>query len=76
MLYQGGDIYLIDDFFDELAEQIKLELFRDVILEYLNDKTVIYVSLEKELLSRSDKVLVMLNQKMDAFGSFSDLLKT
>jgi ABC-type transport system involved in cytochrome bd biosynthesis fused ATPase/permease subunit len=74
MLYQGGDVYLIDNFFDELEMSFREDLYEAVIGDYLRDKTVIFCCSDYRVLKKTDKIAVFRGGKIWRTGTFWDLL--
>ena len=58
-LYMNKDIYLIDDYFDKFDSSSMVEHFDSVVLGFLSQRLVFYVSNENVLAKRSDHVMVM-----------------
>lgn len=74
MLYSEGDIFLFDDFFDELPENERKKVFKLVVMEELKDKTVIFVSNNQEIMKYSSKVIFFGSGKIIEDGKYRELL--
>nr|KYP56046.1 ABC transporter C family member 5 [Cajanus cajan] len=74
-LYQGTDIYLLDDPFSAVDAHTGSELFREYVLTALADKTVIFVTHQVEFLPAADMILVLKEGHIIQAGKYDDLLQ-
>ena len=71
-LYRNADIYLLDDIFSSLDQNIGKEIFEGVFCKYLKDKTRIMVMNKKEYLKFFDKIIVLKNRKIIFKGNYDE----
>jgi len=75
MIYQGGDIFVFDTFFDEISEYDRVSIFKKAILNNLKtDKTVVYISNDPELMKYADQIIVLNEGKIINQGRFYKIL--
>ncbi|KAI8898302.1 P-loop containing nucleoside triphosphate hydrolase protein [Globomyces pollinis-pini] len=75
-IYKDSDIYLLDDPLASLDAKVSKFVFENAILKGLKSKTVLMVTHQLYLLQRVDKVLVLKDGKLEAFGTFTELMET
>ncbi|KAK8689298.1 hypothetical protein V6N13_088020 [Hibiscus sabdariffa] len=75
-LYQDADIYLFDDPFSAVDAHTGSHLFKEVLLNTLCSKTVIYVTHQVEFLPAADLILVMKDGKIVQAGKYNDILNS
>lgn len=75
MLYQDGDIFLIDEFFDDFDPVLRFSLFSDVILTELKKKTVIFLSQDNRIVRKADQIFVFDNNTITESGTYDELLQ-
>ncbi|KAK2406339.1 ABC transporter C family member [Trifolium repens] len=73
-VYNGADIYLLDDPFSAVDAHTAAILFSDCVMTALREKTVILVTHQVEFLSDVDTILVMEGGKVIQSGSYENLL--
>ncbi|GMI65446.1 ATP-binding cassette C3, MULTIDRUG RESISTANCE PROTEIN 3, multidrug resistance-associated protein 3 [Hibiscus trionum] len=73
-LYQDADIYLFDDPFSAVDAHTGSHLFKEVLLNTLCSKTVIYVTHQVEFLPAADLILVMKDGRIVQAGKYNDIL--
>ncbi|KAL5203378.1 hypothetical protein ABZP36_014330 [Zizania latifolia] len=74
-VYNGADIYLLDDPFSAVDAHTAATLFNDCVMLALESKTVVLVTHQVEFLSKVDKILVMENGEITQEGTYEDLLQ-
>ncbi|KAJ3323446.1 Multidrug resistance-associated protein 1, partial [Boothiomyces sp. JEL0866] len=74
-IYNDADIYLLDDPLAALDSEVGRQVFSNVILEELKEKTVILVTHQLHCLSSLDYILVMENGEIVESGKYSELVK-
>ncbi|XP_072955852.1 putative ABC transporter C family member 15 [Typha angustifolia] len=74
-VYQDADIYLLDDPFSAVDAQTGSQLFKDCLMGFLKDKTILYVTHQVEFLPAADLILVMKNGRIAQAGRFHELLQ-
>lgn len=75
-LYQDADIYLLDDPFSAVDAHTGSHLFQKCILEFLEEKTVLYVTHQVEFLPAADNILVLEGGVIIQAGGFNDLMQS
>ncbi|MBA0716489.1 hypothetical protein Golax_015316, partial [Gossypium laxum] len=75
-LYHDADIYLFDDPFSTLDAHTRSHLLKEVLLNNLRSKTVIYVTNQVEFLPAADLILVMKGGRIVQAGKYNDILKS
>ncbi|KAF0926592.1 hypothetical protein E2562_026903 [Oryza meyeriana var. granulata] len=75
-VYNGADIYLLDDPFSAVDAHTAATLFNDCVMAALENKTVILVTHQVEFLSKVDKILVMENGEITQEGTYEELLQS
>ncbi|KAK9690793.1 hypothetical protein RND81_09G154200 [Saponaria officinalis] len=73
-VYNGADIYLLDDPFSAVDAHTAATLFHDCVMGALKRKTVILVTHQVEFLSEVDTILVMKDSEVTQYGSYQELL--
>ena len=71
-LYRNADIYLLDDIFSSLDQNIGEEIFKGVFCKFLKNKTRIMVVNKKEYLKFFDKIIVLENMKIIFNGNYDE----
>uniref|UniRef100_J3M4P3 ABC transporter C family member 13 n=1 Tax=Oryza brachyantha TaxID=4533 RepID=J3M4P3_ORYBR len=74
-VYNGADVYLLDDPFSAVDAHTAATLFNDCAMAALENKTVILVTHQVEFLSKVDKILVMENGEITQEGTYEELLQ-
>ncbi|TYI03203.1 hypothetical protein ES332_A11G320100v1 [Gossypium tomentosum] len=75
-LYQDADVYLFDDPFSAVDAHTGSHLFKEVLLNNLRSKTVIYVTHQVEFLPAADLILVMKDGRIVQAGKYNDILNS
>ncbi|KAJ0601534.1 putative ABC-type xenobiotic transporter [Helianthus annuus] len=73
-LYQDADIYLFDDPFSAVDAHTGSHLFKECMLQFLDSKTVIYITHQVEFLPAADLILVLRDGRITQAGKYNDLL--
>ncbi|KAF2285674.1 hypothetical protein GH714_007042 [Hevea brasiliensis] len=73
-LYQDSDIYLLDDPFSAVDAHTGSHIFKEVLLDLLSSKTVIYVTHQVEFLPAADLILVLKDGRITQDGKYNDTL--
>ena len=73
-VYSNADIYLFDDPLSALDQYVGVEVFEKCILKHLKGKTRIFVTNNQQLLSYTDRIIVMNEGKIAQFGCFNELI--
>ncbi|BBN11596.1 protein MpABCC13 [Marchantia polymorpha subsp. ruderalis] len=73
-VYQNSDVYFLDDIFSAVDAHTGSQLFKEVILGALQDKTVILVTHQIDFLTKADMILVMRDGAIVQSGKYEDLL--
>ncbi|GKC18080.1 putative ABC-type xenobiotic transporter, partial [Tanacetum coccineum] len=73
-LYQDADIYLFDDPFSAVDAHTGSHLFKECLLNFLETKTVIYVTHQVEFLPVADLILVLKDGKITQAGKYDNIL--
>ena len=72
-LYSDADIFLFDDPLSALDAYVGMNIFNNVIMDYLKGKTIIVVTHALQYISRMDKIIYMKNGEINWFGPSSEL---
>lgn len=72
-VYQDRDIYLLDDPISALDVKVRKNIINNVINGMLKGKTTILVTHAIDFLHMADKVIIMDEGKINAFGHFNDI---
>ncbi|KAL7583517.1 hypothetical protein Lser_V15G45046 [Lactuca serriola] len=75
-LYHDADIYLFDDPFSALDAHTGSHIFKKCMLDFLESKTVIYVTHQVEFLPDADLILVMKDGRITQAGKYDDIVNT
>ncbi|XP_012070979.1 ABC transporter C family member 3 [Jatropha curcas] len=73
-LYQDSDIYLFDDPFSAVDAHTGSHIFKEVLLNLLKSKTVIYVTHQVDFLPAADLILVMKDGRIAQAGKYNNIL--
>ncbi|GKC63661.1 ABC transporter C family member 3-like protein [Tanacetum coccineum] len=73
-LYQDADIYLFDDPFSAVDAHTGSHLFKECMLQFLDSKTVIYITHQVEFLPAADLILVLRDGRITQAGKYNDIL--
>ncbi|KAL5717757.1 hypothetical protein ACHQM5_010725 [Ranunculus cassubicifolius] len=73
-LYSESDVYLLDDPFSAVDAHTGAHLFKECLMRFLYEKTVVYVTHQLEFLDASDLVLVIKDGKIVQSGKYEDLI--
>lgn len=74
-VYKKADIYLLDDPLSAVDSHVGKNIFKECILKFLKDKTVLLVTHQIQHLSKMQNILVMSNGQIKAQGSHLELEK-
>ncbi|KAM0070426.1 putative ABC-type xenobiotic transporter [Helianthus debilis subsp. tardiflorus] len=74
-LYQDADIYLFDDPFSAVDAITGNHLFKECMTDFLESKTVIYVTHQVEFLTAADLILVLKDGRITQAGKYDDITK-
>ncbi|KAF5774254.1 putative ABC-type xenobiotic transporter [Helianthus annuus] len=74
-LYQDADIYLFDDPFSAVDAITGNHLFKECMMDFLESKTVIYVTHQVEFLPAADLILVLKDGRITQAGKYDDMMK-
>ena len=75
LLYSTADIYMLNNFFDQLNKDKQISTFKKIVLEYLQDKTVIYATNLVHLVKMADRVIVMRDGRIVENNKYEVLIK-
>jgi len=75
-VYADADIYLLDDPLSAVDAEVGRHLFENCILGMLKDKARILVTHQLQFLKPADEIMLLNGGRVDAQGSYTDLLKT
>jgi ATP-binding cassette subfamily C (CFTR/MRP) protein 4 len=77
-VYHDSDVYLLDDPLSAVDPKVANHMFRKCIKGYLQKqgRTVVLVTHQLQFLKEADKILVLDEGKMVAFGSYAELLSS
>ncbi|CAI9303495.1 unnamed protein product [Lactuca saligna] len=75
-LYQDADIYLFDDPFSAVDAHTGSHLFKECMLQFLESKTVIYITHQIEFLPAADLILVLKDGRITQAGKYNDILNS
>ena len=75
MLYVSGDIYIIKDIFGHEEVEVDIKMYKDIVEGILNNKTVMIVMNNEELLQRVDKILSFDMLKVKDMGNYESFMK-
>ncbi|KAL8264260.1 hypothetical protein R6Q59_022390 [Mikania micrantha] len=73
-LYQDADIYLFDDPFSAVDAHTGSHLFNECMLNFLDSKTVIYITHQVEFLHAADLIFVLRDGRITQAGKYDDIL--
>ena len=71
-LYKNADIYLFDDSFSSLDNNINQKIFDGIFCNYLKNKTRIVVMNKKTFLPYVDKIIYLEKGKIIFFGNYGN----
>ncbi|KAL8209914.1 hypothetical protein R6Q57_006646 [Mikania cordata] len=74
-LYQDADIYLFDDPFSAVDAITGNHLFKEGMMNFLESKTVIYVTHQVDFLPVADLILVLKDGRIAQAGKYDDIIK-
>lgn len=74
-VYKEADIYLLDDPLSAVDSHVGKNIFKECILKFLKDKTVMLVTHQIQHLNKVNNILVIANGEIKAQGSYKDLEK-
>ena len=74
-LYKNADIYLFDDSFSSLDNNINQKIFDGIFCNYLKNKTRIVVMNKKTFLPYVDKIIYLEKGKIAFFGNYEEFKK-
>ena len=75
-VYKDADIYLLDDPLSAVDAHVGEHLFRECIRKRLAGKTRVLVTHQVHLLSQCDHIIVLVDGKIKAQGSFAELQRS
>ena len=71
-LYQEADIYLLDDIFSSLDNNISQKIFQEAMCKYLKNKTKIIIINEESFIPFVDKIIYLEKGKIIFFGNHEE----
>ncbi|KAI3703643.1 hypothetical protein L1987_73835 [Smallanthus sonchifolius] len=74
-LYQDADIYLFDDPFSAVDAITGNHLFKECVMDFLESKTVIYVTHQVEFLPAANLILVLKDGRITQAGKYDNIIK-
>lgn len=74
-VYRKADIYLLDDPLSAVDSHVGKSIFKQCILRFLKEKTVVLVTHQIQHLHRVENIIVMSNGEIKAIGSYLELEK-
>ena len=74
-IYKDADIYLFDDPIPSVDSFVSIKIFHQAIVNFLKNKTRIFVTHDTRNLKSSDRVIVMNNFKIDFNGTYEEFSK-
>ena len=74
-IYKDADIYLLDDPIPSVDTYISMKIFHQAILNFLKDKTRIYVTHDTRNLKYSSRIIVMNNFQIEFNGTYKEFSK-
>lgn len=74
-VYKQADIYLLDDPLSAVDSHVGKNIFKECIVKFLNNKTVLLVTHQIQHLNKVENIIVLENGKILARGSFEDIKK-
>ncbi|XP_071733696.1 ABC transporter C family member 3-like isoform X1 [Rutidosis leptorrhynchoides] len=75
-LYQDADIYLFDDPFSAVDAITGSHLFKECMMDFLESKTVIYVTHQMDFLPAADLILVLKDGRITQAGKYDNILNS
>jgi ATP-binding cassette subfamily C (CFTR/MRP) protein 1 len=75
-VYRDSDIYLLDDPLSALDAKVGNHVFKNVLIDELNPKTVLLVTNQLHMLEQCDELFVLDQGKIVERGSFKQLLNS
>ena len=72
-VYRKADIYLLDDPLSAVDSHVGKGIFKQCILKFLKNKTVLLVTHQIQHLNRVENIIVMSNGEVKAIGSYTEL---
>ncbi|XP_049854957.1 ATP-binding cassette sub-family C member 4-like [Schistocerca gregaria] len=73
-VYRNADIYLLDDPLSAVDTHVGKQLFEECISSYLCTKTRVLVTHQLQYLKEADIIVILNNGKIEAQGTFSELV--
>nr|XP_043627774.1 putative ABC transporter C family member 15 [Erigeron canadensis] len=73
-LYSDSDVYVLDDPFSAVDAHTGAHMFKNVLIDQLDQKTVVYVTHQLEFLSASDLILVIKDGVIVQSGKYDALI--
>ena len=74
-IYTDSDIYLFDDPIPLVDTFVSMQIFHLDILNFLKNKTIIYVAHDIRNLKYSSRIIIMYNFKIEFNGNYEELCK-
>ena len=74
-IYKDADIYLFDDPIPSVDTFVSMKIFHQAIMNFLKNKTVIFVTHDLRNLKHSSRIIVMNNFKIEFNGNYDELSK-
>ena len=74
-LYKDADIYLLDDPIPSVDTFVSMKIFHQGILNFLKNKTVIFVTHDTRNLQYSQRIIVMNNFNIEFNGTYNELIQ-
>ena len=72
-IYKDADIYLFDDPIPSVDTFVSMQIFHQGIVNFLKNKTIIYVTHDIRNLKYSSRIVIMNNFKIDFNGNYDEL---
>ena len=73
-IYKDADIYLFDDPIPSVDTYISMKIFHQGIVDFLKNKTIIYVTHDTRNLKYSQRIIVMNNFNIEYNGNYDDYI--
>lgn len=74
-VYRKADIYLLDDPLSAVDSHVGKNIFKQCVLRFLKNKTVLLVTHQIQHLHRVENIIVMSSGQVKAIGSYQELEK-
>lgn len=74
-IYSNSDIYLFDDCLSSLDWSVSENIMNNLILKYLNNKTILFVTNNLQYIDKFDRIILMSKGKIEFNGKYIDLIQ-